>query len=297
MRERIYTGCERIIKAKKFENIKELITNTKEEYGTEPAFKFKDENSMRIMTYDEYIDEVNALGTALISIGLKDKRIGVISENRYEWEEAYLSIVCGTGIVVPLDKALPENEIFNLLERSEMEAIFYSAKYDEIMKKAHERGIGKVKFFISMDNNEKDGPIYSQKELVKLGKDLIKNGARSFLDAKINNKEMSVMLFTSGTTSTSKAVQLSHENICTNIYDISSVFDVKKEDTFLSFLPLHHVFECTVGFLYPVSIGASIAFCTGIRHIAENLKEYQISVMISVPVLFENMYKKVMKSI
>lgn len=297
MSERIYTGCERIIKAKKFENIKELITNTKEEYGTEPAFKFKDENSMRIMTYDEYIDEVNALGTALISIGLKDKRIGVISENRYEWEEAYLSIVCGTGIVVPLDKALPENEIFNLLERSEMEAIFYSAKYDEIMKKAHERGIGKVKFFISMDNNEKDGPIYSQKELVKLGKDLIKNGARSFLDAKINNKEMSVMLFTSGTTSTSKAVQLSHENICTNIYDISSVFDVKKEDTFLSFLPLHHVFECTVGFLYPVSIGASIAFCTGIRHIAENLKEYQISVMISVPVLFENMYKKVMKSI
>ena len=297
MSERIYTGCERIIKAKKFENIKELITNTKEEYGTEPAFKFKDENSMRIMTYDEYIDEVNALGTALISIGLKDKRIGVISENRYEWEEAYLSIVCGTGIVVPLDKALPENEIFNLLERSEMEAIFYSAKYDEIMKKAHERGIGKVKFFISMDNNEKDGPIYSQKELVKLGKDLIKNGARSFLDAKINNKEMSVMLFTSGTTSTSKAVQLSHENICTNIYDISSVFDVKKEDTFLSFLPLHHVFECTVGFLYPVSIGASIAFCTGIRHIAENLKEYQISVMISVPLLFENMYKKVMKSI
>ena len=297
MSERIYKGCERIIKAKKFENIKELITNTKEEYGTEPAFKFKDENSMRIMTYDEYIDEVNALGTALISIGLKDKRIGVISENRYEWEEAYLSIVCGTGIVVPLDKALPENEIFNLLERSEMEAIFYSAKYDEIMKKAHERGIGKVKFFISMDNNEKDGPIYSQKELVKLGKDLIKNGARSFLDAKINNKEMSVMLFTSGTTSTSKAVQLSHENICTNIYDISSVFDVKKEDTFLSFLPLHHVFECTVGFLYPVSIGASIAFCTGIRHIAENLKEYQISVMISVPVLFENMYKKVMKSI
>lgn len=297
MSERIYTGCERIIEAKKFENIKELITNTKEEYGIEPAFKFKDENSMRIMTYDEYIDEVNALGTALISIGLKDKRIGVISENRYEWEEAYLSIVCGTGIVVPLDKALPENEIFNLLERSEMEAIFYSAKYDEIMKKAHERGIGKVKFFISMDNNEKDGPIYSQKELVKLGKDLIKNGARSFLDAKINNKEMSVMLFTSGTTSTSKAVQLSHENICTNIYDISSVFDVKKEDTFLSFLPLHHVFECTVGFLYPVSIGASIAFCTGIRHIAENLKEYQISVMISVPVLFENMYKKVMKSI
>lgn len=297
MSERIYKGCEKIFEAQKFENLKQMINHTKETYGSYPAFKFKMNDVMKTMSYDEYIDEINALGTALISIGLKDKKIGVISENRYEWEEAYLSIVCGTGIVVPLDKALPENEIFNLIERSEMEAIFYSSKYDEIMKKAIDKGIGKVKFFISMNNEEKDGKIYSQKELVNLGKGLIKNGARSFIDAEIDNEAMSIMLFTSGTTSTSKAVQLSHKNICANIYDISSVFDVKKEDTFLSFLPLHHVFECTVGFLYPVSVGASIAFCSGIRHIAENLKDYQISVMISVPVLFESMYKKVMKSI
>ena len=249
------------------------------------------------MSYDEYIDEVNALGTALISIGLKDKRIGVISENRYEWEEAYLSIVCGTGIVVPLDKSLPENELLSLIERSEMEAIIFSKKYDEIMRKVIDKKIGKIKFFISMDNEEKTEEFYSQKELIKLGKDLIKNGARSFLDAKIDNDNMAIMLFTSGTTSQSKAVQLSHTNICTNVYDIGSVFDVNSDDTFLSFLPLHHVFECTVGFLYAVSVGANIAFCEGIRHIADNLKEYQASVMISVPVLFENMYKKVMQGI
>ncbi len=297
MGERIYKGCERIFKAKKFNNIKEMMNNTKKEFGTSVAFKFKTPDVMRTMTYDEYIDEVNALGTALVSIGLKDKRIGVISENRYEWEEAYLSIVCGTGVVVPLDKALPENEIFSLIERSEIEAIFYSSKYDEIMKKAMLKSIGKVKFFISMDNEQKQGEIYSQKELIKLGKDLIKNGARTFLDAEIDNEAMSILLFTSGTTAVSKAVQLSHKNICTNLYDIGSVFDCSKDDTFLSFLPLHHVFECTVGFLYPVSVGSSIAFCSGIRHIAENLKDYQISVMISVPVLFESMYKKVMKSI
>ena len=297
MGERIYKGCERIFEAKKFNNIKEMIDNTKKEYGTSVAFKFKTPDVMKTMTYDEYIDEINALGTALVSIGLKDKRIGVISENRYEWEEAYLSIVCGTGVVVPLDKALPENEIFSLIERSEIEAIFYSSKYDEIMKKAALKGIGKIKFYISMDNEEKNGEIYSQKELVKLGKDLLKNGARTFLDAEIDDDAMSILLFTSGTTAASKAVQLSHKNICANLYDIGSVFDVTQDDTFLSFLPLHHVFECTVGFLYPVSTGASIAFCEGIRHIAENLKDYKVSVMISVPVLFENMYKKVMKSI
>ncbi len=299
MVERIYSGCERIFAAKKFSNLKEIINNTKEEFGEEVAFKFKKENSEELstMSYNDYIDEVNNLGTALISIGLKDKRIGVISENRYEWEEAYLAIACGVGVVVPLDKALPENEIISLIERSEMEAIFYSSKYDEVMKKAKKEKIGKIKFFISMDLEEKTDNIYSQKELVNLGKDLIKNGARSYLDAKINNDEMVSLLFTSGTTSQSKAVMLSHANICANIYDISSVFDVTKEDTFLSFLPLHHVFECTVGFLYPVSIGAKIGFCTGIRYIADDLKTYKVSIMISVPVLFDNMYKKVLQGI
>ncbi len=298
MGERICSGCEKVFNATKFNNLKEMINNTKKEFGNEIAFKFKGQNGeITTMSYNDYIDEVNSLGTALISIGLKDKRIGVISENRYEWEEDYLSIICGTGVVVPLDKSLPENEILSLIERSEMEAIFYSSKYDEVMKRAKEEKVGKVKFFISMDLDEKKDGIYSQIELIKLGKDLIKNGARSYLDAEINNNIMAAMLFTSGTTSQSKAVMLSHNNICTNIYDISCTFDVTKEDTFLSFLPLHHVFECTVGFLYPVSVGANIGFCQGIRHIAENLKDYQASAMIAVPVLFDNMYKKVMQSI
>ncbi len=299
MVERIYSGCERVFSAKKFNNLKEIINNTKEEFGNEIAFKLKKEGTKEISTmlYKDYIDEINFLGTALISIGLKDKKIGVISENRYEWEEGYLAIICGTGIVVPLDKALPENEILSLIERSEMEAIFYSSKYDKVMEKAKKEKIGKIKYFISMDLEEKKDDIYSQKELVRLGKELIKNGATSYLNAKINNDELAALLFTSGTTSKSKAVQLSHENICTNLYDIASTFDVTEKDTFLSFLPLHHVFECTVGFLYPVSVGASIGFCTGIRYIADNLKEYKASIMISVPVLFDNMYKKVIQGV
>lgn len=298
MGERIYSGCEKIFNATRFNDLKEMINNTKKEFGNEVAFKFKGQNAeITTMSYNDYIDEINSLGTALISIGLKGKRIGVISENRYEWEEDYLSIICGTGIVVPLDKSLPENELLSLIERSEMEAIFYSSKYDDVMKKAKEEKIGKIRFFISMDLEEKTNDVYSQKELVKLGKDLIKNGATSFLEAEINNNEMAAMLFTSGTTSQSKAVMLSHNNICANIYDISCTFDVTKDDTFLSFLPLHHVFECTVGFLYPVSVGANIGFCQGIRHIAENLKDYKASAMIAVPILFDNMYKKVMQSI
>ena len=155
----------------------------------------------------------------------------------------------------------------------------------------------KIKYFISMDLNKKENEIYSQKELIEEGKKLIKNGNREFLDAKIDNEKMGIMLFTSGTTAMSKAVMLSHKNICSNLMDIASVIKLVPEDRMLSFLPLHHTFECTVGFLYPISKGCSIAFCEGIRHIAENAKEYQVTAMISVPILYETMYKKILKGI
>ena len=299
MKERIYEGCDRVYQVKKFNNLKELINNTQVEYGENSAFKFKNKETKELytMSYNEYIDEVNALGTALISNGLKGKRIGVIGENRYEWQEAYLSITCGTGIVVPLDKALTENELLNLIERSEIEAIFYTNKYTEVMEKAQKENIGKIKYYISMDLEEKTGEIYSLRELVKQGKELIEKGDRSFLDTEIDNDAMAVMLFTSGTTSQSKAVMLSNTNLVSNIYDIGSVFNIDENDTLLSFLPLHHCFECTVGFLFAVSKGSTIAFCEGIRHIADNLKEYEATVMIAVPVLFENMYKKVWQGI
>ena len=297
--DRKHKCSERLYEVDDFKNIKEMLENSKEKYGEETVFKFKTEvpGKLRTENYKDFIDKVEALGTSLISIGLKDKRIAVISENRYEWALAYLSVVAGTGVVVPLDKSLPENEIISLVERSEVEAIFYSSKYDETMKKIKEENIGNLKFFISMDADKTENKVYSQSELVELGRGLIKNGATSFKDAKIDNDNMSIMLFTSGTTAQSKAVMLSHTNIVSNIKDIISIFDINKNDTLLSFLPLHHTYESTVGFLYPLAVGASIAYCEGIRHISNNLKEYQVSVMISVPLLFESMYRKVMHTI
>jgi long-chain acyl-CoA synthetase len=289
----------RIHKAEKYENLKEMLQKTGEVFGDRPAYIYKTEEpgKFREITHKQFREEVNSLGTALIDLGLKNKRVAVISENRYEWGMAYLAVATGTGIVVPLDRALPNNEIENLIIRSEVEAIFYSSKYDEVMNKIKENNNTKIKYFISMDLEQEKNGVYSQKELIKKGKKLLDDGNREFLDAKINNEEMSIMLFTSGTTAMSKAVALSHKNICSNIFDIASVIEINENDRFLSFLPMHHTFECTVGFLYSLSKGASTAFCEGIRHIADNIKEYQITVMISVPILFENMYKKVIKGI
>lgn len=280
-------------------DLKDMLKKSGELYGDRPAYRFKTdvEGKFDIITHKEFREMVDAFGTALIKLGLKGKRIAVISENRYEWGLTYLAVTCGTGVIVPLDKSLPENEIQSLIERSEVEAICYSSKYNEIIKKIKDNGIGKLKTLISMDLQEHLEGVYSIKELIERGKKLIEEGDRSFLDAQINAEEMDMMLFTSGTTSTSKAVALSHRILCANLMDIASVLDVNKNDTMLSFLPMHHAFECTTGFLYPLYRGAAVAFCEGIRHIADNLREYKISVMVSVPVLFEAMYKKLMKAI
>ncbi len=290
---------EAIHKMPKYENLKEMLEKTGDIYGDRPAYKFKTETEgkFRFITHKQFREEINYLGTGLINMNLKGKRIAVISENRYEWGVAYLAVIAGTGIVVPLDKALPDIEIENLIIRSEVEAIFYSKKYDAIMEDIKEKKNTNVKYFISMDIEKQENGIYSQAEIIKQGKQLMLEGNKEFLDSKIDNEAMGTMLFTSGTTAMSKAVMLSHKNICSNLFDIASTIIVDEDDTFLSFLPLHHTFECTVGFLYPISKGSCIAFCEGIRHIADNIKEFQITAMISVPILFESMYKKVMKGI
>ena len=262
MSEKLYETIE-------INNLKDMLNKTKNIYGEKPAYKIKqEEGKYKIITHKQVREMVDALGTALIDLGLKNKRIAIIGENRYEWEIAYLSIVCGTGIVVPLDKALPENELESLIERSEIEAIFYSKKYEEVLTK--------IKY---------------------KGEELIKNGNRDFIEAKINDTEMSIMLFTSGTTSQSKVVALSHKNICSNLMDIGSILDVTTEDTLLSILPIHHVFECTVGFLFSLYKGAQTVFCDGIRHVVENLNEYNVTVMACVPGIYERIFEMIKKQL
>lgn len=282
-----------------FTDLKDMLNKTEEMYADKPAYKFKTETpgKFRIVTHKEYRDQIRALGTALVDMGLQGERIAVISENRYEWGLAYLSIATGTGVVVPLDRALPPNEIESLIMRSEVKAIFYSNKYNETMDAIREAGNSKIKYFISMDLENKTGEVYSQKELLEKGKKLVEGGDKRFIDAKIDSENMGIMLFTSGTTSISKAVMLSHKNLVTNVMDIRNSFKLNEDNTFLSFLPLHHVFECTAGFLYPMSIGASIAFSAGAKHIAEELKEFEVTAMISVPAVYDIMYRKLLKGI
>lgn len=182
-----------------FENLKEMLNNSRTVYAKENAFTFKTDTPdvFTHITYEEYGKEIDSFGTALINAGLKGKRIAIISENRYEWMLTYLTVACGVGIVSPLDKSLPEEELIQSINRSEVEAIVYSSKYEEIMQKIDGQKENKVKYFISMDKEKSEKNMYSLKELLEVGKELIAAGDRRYLDSEINNEEMAIMLFTS----------------------------------------------------------------------------------------------------
>lgn len=277
---------------RKITDLKDMLNSSCELYGDNIAFLKKDVPGGEYVEvkYNEYKRDVEALGTALISLGLKDKNIAIIGENRYEWAVSYLGIVNGTGTVVPLDKELPEAELESLINRGELSAIIYSKKKNEQIENIKKKN-ETIKYYIPMDADENTENSY--KNLLKKGNELLNAGDRTFLDAKIDPNAPLIMLFTSGTTEQSKAVLLSHWNIAYDLICSCKSIMVNPEDRFFSVLPIHHTYECTAGFLVPIYRGASIAYCEGLRHIAQNLKEAKPTMVLAVPALFENMYKKV----
>ena len=275
-------------------NLKEMLNTSTELYGNKPAFltKPKGGGDYKPILFKQYKADVDAFGTALISLGLKGKRIALIGENRYEWSVSYLAVVNGTGIIVPLDKELPKNEIANLLIRSKANAIIFSgSKRNDIIDVSAE--LNTVDYYIDMDISEDSGNTLSFSRLLNKGHELVKTGDRSFIDAEIDNEAMNILLFTSGTTDQSKAVMLSHKNICANLMAMCQMTYTDDKDVFLSVLPIHHTYECTCGFLCELYRGSTIAYCEGLRHIPKNLAESRATIMLGVPLIFESMYKRI----
>lgn len=277
-----------------FKNLKEMIENSVKNYGDNVAYKIKHKDGKKVtydeITYKKYSEDINALGTAFLARGLKNKRIAVISKNRYEWIVSYLATVNGTGIIIPLDKGLPEQEIISLLERSKTDVIIFEKEFAEVFEKTKNSTSLNLIEYICMDKIDGFTYIY---DLIEIGKQLLEKGNREFLDATIENEKMSILIFTSGTTSKSKAVMLSHWNVVSNILDMWICEKFYETDVNIAFLPYHHTFGCTGQLLFN-SFGCTTVYCDGLRHVQENLKEYKVSVFVGVPLLIEAMYKKIM---
>lgn len=280
-------------------SLKDIINIKCDEFKNKVAFMQKDPISREFfkISYARLKDEINALGTYMIKkLNLKDCNIAVIGESSYKWYETYMATVCGVGVIVPLDKELPSNEIYNLMKRSDAKCIVYSSRKKDMIEEIRDKLSNDI-IYIDMDKEKSDKVSLSFDEIISKGKQIIEKGDDSYINIEIDREKMCTLLFTSGTTSEPKGVMLSHKNLVTNIYACYKIVPNFYNYTSLSILPIHHTYEFTLDYLYMTSVGASVAICEGIKYITKDIKIIKPDFILAVPAIIEKINEKIDKSI
>ncbi len=264
-------------------NLRAALRAAESRDGTAPCMMQKKDGEYKTINYSQYRDMVEGLGTELYTRGYYGKRVIVTGDNCIEWTLAYMSVICGLGVIVPVDKDIPAEELANIARISEASAIFFSERLREKVETLPE-GIGKFSF--------DEIPA-----LVEAGREAMVWGNKKYVSTPIDADALASIIFTSGTTGTSKGVMLSHHNICYSIEEVCRMMKPRPTEVFLSILPLHHVYECTCGFLFPLSKGCCIAFSEGLRYVTRNIREVRPTIICAVPILIETIYKKICANI
>ena len=282
----------------KFENIKEIIYNSVKLYPENIAFTIKekkegDKIEYKNVTYTQLLEDINALGTTLYAKELQGKRIAIIGKNQYHWAISHLACLLGGIVSVPLDKDLQINELEESLIRSKVDAIIFDEKLTDKIQVIKENKKTNIHEYICM--SKIDG-FENIEQLLEKGKEILETGNQDFVNHKVDSKGMSILLFTSGTTSKSKAVMLSQYGIATNVYDMQIVETFYDTDVNIAFLPYHHIFGSTA-MVVMLACGVKTVFPDGLRYIKQNLLEYQVSVFVGVPLLVDKMYANIEKEI
>ena len=283
-------------KTTNYKTIKEMFYDVSQKYEDRPCIleKFDPKGSFETITYGKLKEDITAFGTAINDLlKMKNQKIVILGETTYEWYVTYLSVLCGSGVVVPIDKELPINEIENVIRRSGASIVVYSPRKKDAIKKV-ENNLPGVEFFIEMyDKSEIIANKVGYDYLLEMGRKLVAQGNNNYEIIEVLPEDFKLLVFTSGTTSNAKGVMISSLNLAENINAIHSYVNLLPEDRLLSILPLHHTYESTIGFLAPLSYGASVAVCQGLKYIVSNLNETKPTALLGVPLLIENLYKKI----
>lgn len=277
------------------ENIRALFREAAEQFGDKVVYKyFTSANDVGEMTYNQLYETYNAIGTAISDAGLQYTKIAILSENRPEWVISYGAIIGSASVVIPLDKELLPDQIQNFLQYSETEAIFCSGAYVE---KVIRMDLPKIKSIICFDapatKSVTDERCVWFADLVKKGRELLESGSTVFADSRYDSSKMCALLFTSGTTGTSKGVMLSEDNITANIKACCNMIQISPDNVLLSVLPMHHTYELTAGQLSAIRIGVTICINNSLKYVMRNIKMFRPSVLVVVPLYVTTIKKKI----
>ena len=284
---------------KNLNSLKDIVNIRFEKFKDKTAFieKESQQNEFEHIKYSEIQEKINGLGTYLLEdLNLGGEKIAVIGENSYRWYVSYMAVVCGVGIVVPLDKGLPENEILNLLKRSGAKAIIYSSRKKDEINNIKDK-LPQDMVYIDMNKKNSNEESLSWEKIIEKGIKKVEKGDKKYIEAEIDREAFSVLLFTSGTSANAKGVMLSHKNLCANVYSCSCVVPTFGDYTCLSVLPIHHAYEFTLDYLFMTAAGGTIGICQGLKYLTKDFKEIKPDFILAVPVIIEKFNQLIEKGI
>ena len=274
------------------ESIRSILRESVEKYGDKIVYKyFTAPNEVSEMTYKQLYSYFKSVGTAICSLGLDHKKIAIIGENSPLWMISLMSVISSGSVAVPLDKDLMPAQIENFLAYSEAEAVFCSGKFVE---KISEMNLPNLKVIVDFDNKGfADKRYYSFEKIVSIGAKLVAGGDKAFKNCRYDRSKMSLLIFTSGTTGTSKGVMLSEDNVLTALNAASNMINFKSDNVLLSVLPMHHTYEMTAGQLTAIRLGLTICVNNSLKYVMRNMKMFQPTAMVVVPLYINTIKKKI----
>ena len=318
-----------IYEASEHRDMRALLDFMAAEYANDCAFVIKEKTGpkgrdtvYRKITFAEFAGDVRAFAAGLAGMGMTGKKIAVIGINQYEWMVTYFVVLCGIGILVPLDKGLPDRELLVSVEKSEPDAIVYDKGHAAMIARLKQEETS-VKTYFLMDGNVSSGIVVkdpqanepdpslagpSDKAYSDSGKDItlaaVSEKGRELLaeDPEIVSRlaidpdALSLLVFTSGTSNMAKAVMLTQHNVLNVVYGLQRVEGLTRGDVNMAFLPFHHTFGST-GEVLVLAEGATTVFCDGLKYIQKNIVEYKVSYFICVPLLIEAIYKRIIQAV
>ena len=276
-------------------DLREMVRNAAETYEDKALYTYIENKETRTCSYREFYEGIMNLGASFEALGLEGKHVAVIGETHPYYTMTYLATVCNNGVIVPLDKEISEEQILNFLNFAEVDAVVYAPKFNDFFKRS-ESELPKLSYFIPMSPSEDtvlDEKHLAYTELLAKGQALLASGESSFDKKELDLEKMCAIIFTSGTTSSSKGVMLSHRNLISavNASALSMTYDDK--NTYVSVLPVHHTYEMTCGQLGVIAIGASEFINDSLKHVMKNFAAYKPNALILVPLFLETMHKRI----
>lgn len=282
----------KLIPVSKIESLQDMVRQTSRKFADKLAIEDLTDTPIGRVTYASLMKNVLKFGSALKKLGIPERsHIAVIAENRVQWGISYLTAMCFNYVIVPIDKNLSTNEILNVIHESESVAIIFSDSFESTFRE-RQSALKNLRHYISMDLPTKKEGFYSMSQLI----DENRGGSEHDMP-RIDPDAVAVIIFTSGTLGRAKGVMLSQRNIASNLMAMTSMVEIRSDDRFLSVLPMHHTYECTCGFLCPLSCGASVHYARSLKTVGDDLQSVKATIMLGVPLLFDKLFKRIYKGI